>query len=187
MYGMVNKAVEGLVRNQFGDEAWLRIKERAGVTEEVFLSNEGYPDHITYDLVAAASAELNLPPETILHAFGEYWILETARRGYGTLLDTTGSTLPEFLQNLPQFHSRVRLIFPNLLPPRFETSDVTDHSLILHYHSDRPGLAPFLIGLLHGLGKRLKTEVAVEQTVRKGEADATHDQFLVTWKNAGAT
>lgn len=31
MYGMVNKAVEGLVCQQFGEEAWEAIKERAGV------------------------------------------------------------------------------------------------------------------------------------------------------------
>lgn len=183
MYGMVNKALEGLICGRFGEETWQKIKERAGVDEEVFLSNEGYPDKITYDLVGAASVETNIPAADLLHAFGEYWILETAERGYGALLDASGSTIPAFLKNLPQFHTRVRLIFPNLLPPRFATSEENEDSLLLHYYSDRPGLSAFMMGILVGLGKRLKTPVVVEQVGTKGENGLDHDQFRVKWSN----
>lgn len=185
MYGMVNKAVQGLITSRFGEDAWQRVKARAKVEDEIFLSNESYPDSVTYDLVAAASEELKLPAEQVLHAFGEYWILETARRGYGALLDAAGSTIPEFLQNLPSFHARVRLIFPNLQPPRFETTDVTADSLKLHYFSDRPGLAPFMVGLLSGLGKHLNTPVEVTRAVEKGDG-SDHDVFFVKWTPAAS-
>ena len=33
MYGLVNKAVEGLVRSRFGDDAWDKIRIKAKVTQ----------------------------------------------------------------------------------------------------------------------------------------------------------
>jgi hypothetical protein len=48
MYGMVNKALEDMVVERFSEDAWERIKAEAGVDIDVFISNEGYPDEITY-------------------------------------------------------------------------------------------------------------------------------------------
>ena len=182
MYGMVNKAVEDLVVSNFGMEKWLAIKEKAGVDVDIFLSNESYPDKLTYDLVGAASEVLGLAASEVLTAFGEHWVLNTARQGYGSMLEANGRTLPEFLINLPSLHTRVAMIFPDLQPPRFNCSEVTENSLLLHYHSHWPGLTDFVIGLLQGLGKMFDTPVVIEVVQRK--ADGTdHDQFRVTWSH----
>ena len=53
MYGLVNKAVEGLVVSNFGEETWEQIKGRASVDIDMFISNDSYPDSITYDLLVA--------------------------------------------------------------------------------------------------------------------------------------
>ncbi len=185
MYGMVNKAVEDMVCLHHGEAAWERIKARAGVDVAVFLSNEGYPDEITYNLVAAASEVLGLPEETILIGFGQHWVLHTAQEGYGGLMKAAGKTLPEFLRNLPNFHSRVSMIFPKLQPPRFQCTDVTDQSLKLHYISHRPGLAPFVVGLMQGLGKMFRTPVTVRLVEAKAQG-ADHDVFDVVWTPAPA-
>lgn len=181
MYGMVNIAVQELITERFGEATWQRIKSRAGCDVDVFISNEGYDDKLTYDLVAAASAELNLTPDQVLEAFGEHWILHTGRKGYGPLLAQTGKTLPEFLNNLPAFHARVLLILPNLKPPRFDVSNVTENSLHLHYHTFRPGLTAFMVGLLKGLGSMLNTPVTVAPISTRSEG-FDHDTFLVTWE-----
>ena len=55
MYGMVNKAIEQMVVMHHGEEVWEQIKEKAGTSIEVFISNESYQDELTYALVAAAS------------------------------------------------------------------------------------------------------------------------------------
>lgn len=138
MYGMVNKAIEDLVVTNFGSEQWEAIKSKAGVDVDVFLSNESYPDKMTYDLVGAASEVLGIAASGILIAFGEHWVLNTARQGYGSMLEANGRTLPEFLINLPSFHTRVAMIFPDLQPPRFNCTDVLENSLVLHYYSHRP-------------------------------------------------
>jgi hypothetical protein len=100
-------------------------------------------------------------------------------------MKAAGKTLPEFLQNLPNFHARVAMIFPKLQPPHFRCTEITDHSLRLHYHSHRPGLAPFVVGLMQGLGRMFQTPVTVRRIEAKEEG-ADHDVFTVTWEPAPA-
>ena len=185
MYGMVNKAIEDMVVMHHGESAWEQIKSAAGVDVDVFMSNESYADGITYDLVGAASKVLKMPAEQILLGFGEHWVLHTAQDGYGGLMNAAGKTLPEFMRNLPAFHSRVTMIFPKLQPPHFECTDITNESLTLHYHSHRQGLAPFVVGLLQGLGKKFTTPVRVRHVAHK-EQGAEHDIFKVSWTPAPA-
>lgn len=184
MYGMVNNAVEDLVVKNFGRDRWEAIRRRAGVDDDVFISNQPYDDKITFDLVGAAVDELGLSADTVLVAFGEHWVLETAARGYGAMMDGTGRSLPEFLANLGVLHTRVQLVMPALRPPEFEVTDRTDSSLILHYRTHRSGLTMFAYGLIVGLGKRFGTPVTVEVLERKGEG-ADHDVFRVSWSAAG--
>lgn len=183
MYGMVNKAVEQMVCMHHGESVWEQIKAKAGVDVEVFMSNEAYPDEITYNLVSAASDVLQMPAEKILEAFGEHWVLHTAQEGYGGLMQAAGKSLPEFLANLPDFHSRVSMIFPKLQPPRFQCTEVNESSLKLHYFTQRPGLTPFVAGLLQGLGKLFNTPVKARLTQSKTDG-ADHDVFHVEWASA---
>ena len=54
MYGLVNQAIQGLVVDNFGNENWNKIKQKAGVTEEAFLSNEMYDDSVTFNQIGRA-------------------------------------------------------------------------------------------------------------------------------------
>ena len=48
MYGLVNQALEDFVKKGFGNTAWNRIREGAGIRQDMFVSMDGYPDDITY-------------------------------------------------------------------------------------------------------------------------------------------
>ncbi|MFO1459223.1 MAG: heme NO-binding domain-containing protein [Verrucomicrobiota bacterium] len=180
MYGLVNKAIEQLVCRNHGEAIWEEIKRRANVDVEVFLSNESYPDEFTYRLVGAASEVLKTPTDDILKAFGEHWITYTAKEGYGGMLQAAGRNLPEFFANLPNFHTRVAMIFPKLHPPKFRCTDVTDRSMKLHYMTHRPGLSAFMIGLLQGVGTLFETPVTVTHLESRSQG-ADHDVFLLEW------
>lgn len=178
MYGLVNQAIEDLVRTHHGDATWEEIKRQAGVEVDVFVTMEGYPDDVSYRLVDAASRVLETPAETLLEAFGEHWTLFTAERGYGALFKMGGSSFKEFMLNLHTLHSRVALGFPHLKPPSFWCTDVTETSLRLHYLSPRDGLAPMLVGLVRGLGRMFNEQVTiVPQAAEQGESAV----FLVTF------
>jgi hypothetical protein len=43
MYGLVNRAVEQMVKEKFGVETWHAIQVRAGLEDEGFLALRTYP------------------------------------------------------------------------------------------------------------------------------------------------
>jgi Haem-NO-binding len=180
MYGLVNKGIEDLVVSRFGEPSWEAIKKQAGVDVDAFVSMEAYSDEVTYKLVGAASEVLGIPAHTVLETFGEFWILFTAGEGYGPLLDIAGKDLASFLQHLDEMHTRVGVALPKLQPPSFWCTDVTPGTIRLHYRTHRRGLAPLVIGIIKGLGRRFETEVDVVHVARR-EAGADHDEFLVTY------
>lgn len=180
MYGLVNIALRDMLVAEHGEAAWQQVCTAAKVDNDAFISNESYPDELTYALVAAAVAEIGEDPASLLQAFGRYWVLETAQRSYAELLEASGPTFLDFMRNLPDFHTRVTLIYRELRPPTFACVDVTDRSLLLHYMSDRDGLAPFVVGLLEGLGQRFHTAVGVEH-VEARTPQSKRDVFRVTW------
>lgn len=180
MYGIVNKAIEDLVRENFGDDKWEAIKERSGVDVDFFLSNEPYDDSVTYKLAQAAADETGMSVENVLVAFGEWWVLRTSREKYGALLQAGGSNLASFLRNLPVFHNRIMLIYPKLTPPEFRVSNETENSIDLHYLSARQGLQSFVQGLLLGIGKLYNQAITVDLLQSRTTGDS-HEIFRVSW------
>jgi hypothetical protein len=180
MYGIVNKAIEGLVITKFGSEKWAEIKLKSGVTEDAFLSNQSYPDKTTFDLAISASEVLKIDLKDILIEFGEYWVLNTGQENYGSLMKAGGNNLKEFLINLPNFHSRVMLIYPKLTPPEFKITNIESNAVQVHYYSTRNGLTYFMYGLLSGLGKMYKVDVEINILSEK-ENNGDHDVFKISW------
>ena len=109
MYGLVNKAIEGLVCEEFGEETWERIVEEAGVEEDTFVSLDAYDDAITYSLVGAASKVLDTPADQLLQAFGAYWTKYVGREGYGPLMALEDKPLGQFLAELNDEVEDIRL------------------------------------------------------------------------------
>lgn len=179
MYGLVNKAIEDMVTHLKGAAAWEALKRDAAVDVDTFVGMDQYDDAVTYRLVASASRMLNLPPDEILEAFGEYWTMYTVEKGYGHLMNAAGENVFDVLQNLDDMHTRLEMLYPNMRIPRFELVRESDTVGLLRYDSDRDGLAPMVIGLVKGLGKRFQTPVVVERLDRR-EDGATTDTFRIT-------
>lgn len=180
MYGIVNRAIQDLITENFGPNEWEAVKEKSGVDVDFFLSNEPYDDALTYKLAGAASEVLGITVGQVLNAFGEWWILKTGKEKYGGLMEAGGSNLREFLINLPMFHNRIMLMYPKLMPPEFKVSNATDNSIHVHYHSKREGLQEFVRGLLSGLAKMYSVETSIELLQTRDEG-STHEIFKVSW------
>ncbi|HAC63600.1 MAG TPA: heme NO-binding protein [Cyanothece sp. UBA12306] len=182
MYGLINKAMAQMMCEYFGQKTWNKVLQEAAIPEiEVFISMKSYPDHITYELVRAASTVLKKSPQEIMQMLGQYWILYTAEEGYGDMLKMAGDSFPEFLANLDELHARVGLGFPKLQPPSFDCLPLAENSLDLHYYSHREGLAHLVIGLLQGLSERFNTKIEVSREKRKEEGD-DHDEFIIEYQ-----
>ncbi|MFM9008601.1 MAG: heme NO-binding domain-containing protein [Bacteroidota bacterium] len=178
MYGLVNQAIQGLVVDHHGEEAWARIKTRAGVQEEVFLSNTIYDDSVTYNLAGAAAEELGVSLSDVLIGFGKYWVLRVGKEKYGALMMAGGSNFGEFLVNLPNFHSRVMLIYTDITPPEFKVEETSRGNYRLHYYSTRPGLTSFMQGLLEGLSELYGAQSQIRCTGSRADG-LDHDIFEI--------
>jgi hypothetical protein len=183
MYGLVNRALEDLIIHKYGEEKWAEVREKANVEIDAFISNEPYPDEVTYDLLGAAHETLGVCVQDLIREFGAWFVTKTAKENYGALLRAAGANLKDFLTNLPQFHARIQLIYPKLQPPEFKCTDIGEDSLRLHYFTHRPGLVDFVVGLLHGLGELYGTPVSVTLLEAKAKG-AEHDVFEVSWASA---
>lgn len=184
MYGMVNLAIQGFIAQRYGDAVWQQVKQRATPDISHFLTMEQYPDEVTLNMIGTAADLTGDEARGMLEAIGEYWIQFAQRSGYGDLLQVIGTTLPEALTNLDNMHARVGLTFPDLKPPTFWCTDVGEHSLILHYQSEREGLDPMIPGMVRGLAAMLNTPASVKQIGSKGDG-ADHVQFLVEFGEEG--
>lgn len=180
MYGLVNKAIKDLVVTKFGEEKWNEICDLSDFVEGDFIALQTYPDDLTYTLVKNASQVLKSDSSLVLEAFGEYWILYTADEGYNDLMEITGNSFPEFLENLDMLHYRMANIMPKLEPPKFTVTNLKDNSLELEYRSERQGFVPMLFGLIRGLGKRFALDVKITVLQEKNDKnDCTI--LLITW------
>ena len=178
MYGLINQGLHDLAVQTGGEEMWREIKSSAGVGLEAFVGMDTYPDDVTYRLVEATSAAMGVSAAEVLHAFGKHWILYTARRGYGAIFDTMGGSLPAFLANLDTMHARLSLSMPEMRPPSFVCEQLGEDQIRLEYWSERPGLAPMVVGLLDGLGEMYEVTLSIDQSLDRAHG-ADHDEFLI--------
>lgn len=179
MYGLINSALQNMIREKFGEEEWDRVLEASGVPPDSFLTMRSYDDKITYDLAHAASEVLGAPVDACLEMFGEYWVLETATKSYGPLLDAAGGDMVSFLNNMNALHDRITSTFLNYRPPEFQVEDRDKGFYRIHYMSEREGLVPFVVGLLKGLAKRFECQIDILKQEQLKTAEGTHAVFEV--------
>ncbi|MFM7320926.1 MAG: heme NO-binding domain-containing protein [Armatimonadota bacterium] len=169
MYEIINQSIQSLVTENFGEEPWHRILEKAGVPGTEYVMLKSYDDAETYRIVGAAVEVLGLPAEAILETFGKYWI-GYAEQGYGDLLRFTGSNFLEFCSNLDSMHSRLKMAYPELRPPSFQCVPEENGWIAIHYRSEREGLGPIVTGKLEGSADRMgiTLEIHWEQDASDG-------------------
>lgn len=179
MYGLINSALKNMIQQRFGEEKWQEILSESGVPEDSFLTMRSYEDSLTYQLVGAASKVLEAPPEVCLEMFGEYWVIETAGKHYGTLMSASGQTMVEFIRNMNTLHDRITGTFINYIPPEFMVEDLPNNQYLIHYVSTREGLQPFVVGLLKGLAKRFNATLTIIDISELQQESGSHFVFKV--------
>ena len=194
MFGWINDCTESLVCTKFGEEAWHKIKEKAGCTVEDggFLRYQYYQDSETVDLVVAASEVLNISVDDVLFAFGDYFVGYVKDNGYANVLECLGRNLRDWLSNLNSLHDHLQASYPKgFVAPVFWSEDDDDYesssigadsnAILVHYFSHRGSL---LVPLVDGLIKRVAQtyfgiEIKMEQLQLQDESAGIN---YTTWR-----
>lgn len=179
MYGMVNQGIRTFISDNHGPEVWADICDDAGITTDAFESTVTYDDAVTYKLVGSISKCLKLEPGTVLEVFGRFWPHFASETPIGKLIHFGGDNLVDVLDNLDDLHTRVNMSMPDLRPPSFDLEQVDDGRYILHYFTDREGLAPMVIGLVRGLAEQFGQKIEIEPADCRTKG-AEHDTFNLT-------
>jgi hypothetical protein len=180
MYGIINKSIEELVIDKFGEPVWEKILLNSGIEKQIFLSNEAYDDDITYQLAASTAEVVGISIGNVLLEFGKWWILDTCQKPYGSMLKTGGGNLAEFLIGLPSFHDRVQLMYPKLSPPAFKVEMISKKKYLIHYYSTRIALQEFMRGLLFGLATYFQVEATVN-LIQSRNQGFEYEIFEIIW------
>jgi hypothetical protein len=188
MYGLINNAMQDMVVTRFGEDQWQAIHRHSGVGEERFLSMRSYDDATTYELVAAASDILSTPVDDCLEMFGQWWVAEVATKSFAPLMETTGRSTIDFLNNLNLLHDRIASTFTNYVPPEFQVEDIdaTNGRYRVHYRSRRDGLTAFVVGLIRGLATHFRDRLEIIGIDIHPQAPGTHSIFDVAVERADA-
>ncbi|WP_019961670.1 heme NO-binding domain-containing protein [Woodsholea maritima] len=154
MYGMIHKAVEAMVLENLGPDAWSTILHKSGLNDEHFFSAQSYDDKDTFALIGTVQAHTGMTLEVLLENFGQYWIKFAAEGNFSSLMDMAGDDLESFIQSLDAMHAAIRSTMPDADMPSFEVSRAAEDTLVVIYRSSRAGLDHFVVGLLQGLMAR---------------------------------
>lgn len=177
MHGLVNQAIKDLVVTEHDLATWDKIAIEANITSDDFMTHHSYDDELTYKLIGAAEKVLGVDAELIMIEFGKFWILHTGKKKYGELMASGGQNLKEFLRHLPNFHSRIMLMFPDIKPPEFVVEEIDNDRVHITYLTYRMGLTPFFEGLMYGLSEMFNEPIGLKKlsTIEHGA------KYEITW------
>lgn len=126
MHGLINRSIEGFLRDTYGDSCWAEIAEASGIDARGFQTVRQYPDSISFALVNHAAARLDKPEAELLEDLGA-WLarFEPIRR----LLRFSGRDFTDFLHTLEELQGRAHMVIPDLGMPRIKVQMRADDEL----------------------------------------------------------
>lgn len=151
MLGLINRALQGFLRDTYGAEIWAGIVRRADLGFDGFEPLLIYDDALTDAVIRAAAEELARPRETVLEDLGTYLVshrnLEPLRR----LLRFGGANFVDFLHRMEDLPEHGRLGLPDLNLPEFLLVDQSGGEFLLHVSQLVPGVGHVIVGLLRAM------------------------------------
>lgn len=151
MHGLVNRAIEGFVRDSYGADAWRAVTLRAGLEISSFEAMLTYDDKLTEDILDAIVCHLDKPRDGVLEDIGTYLVSHPNLEALRRLLRFGGVTFVDFLHSLDDLPGRARLAVEDLELPRLELRDHAANLFSLQCHSRYHGFGHVMMGVLRAL------------------------------------
>jgi hypothetical protein len=135
MKGIVMNLLAEMVESEFGMAEWNEVLQDAGLTG-AYTSTGLYSDSELSTLAGFLSKRNQVPLDDLVFAFGRF-IFPAFYQRYPALIDQFDSLL-ELLEALDLvIHVEVNKLHPGAVPPDFRCQRLSDHQVLLEYHSER--------------------------------------------------
>eukprot|EP01094_Clydonella_sp_ATCC50884_P028530 TRINITY_DN858_c0_g1_i2.p1 TRINITY_DN858_c0_g1~~TRINITY_DN858_c0_g1_i2.p1 ORF type:complete len:755 (-),score=264.23 TRINITY_DN858_c0_g1_i2:194-2458(-) len=189
MYGLIFDIVRDLVVTKHGFDTWAKLATDSGVPVNIELS-QVLPYEKFVALGQNAAALLGVSLAEVLEVAGVWFIVWVKKSDYANILEMGGSSLSDVLQRVNMLHANMKTsFFPDMEPPQFFTTNVTKHSLRLHYapgNKQRVGLGPLVVGIVKGLVEHWFVDMDVKKLKIEQEKFISKkdpfDVYHINWK-----
>lgn len=150
MHGLMNRAIQGFLRNTYGDPVWSGVARAADLPPEGFEAMLSYDDALTDAMLRAAATALGRSRETILEDVGTWLVSSSAGQPLRRLLRFGGVSFTDFLHSLEDLPGRGRLALPTLGLPTLDLDEPQPGLYALTCHG-MPGFGHVLVGVLRAM------------------------------------
>ncbi|XP_071955828.1 soluble guanylate cyclase 88E-like [Antedon mediterranea] len=173
MYGVLIENICERIKWNYGEAAWLAIRDKAQISEYTFVTHRIYSESIIPRIARVASEVIGCSINDFMDMCGTSFVEFVSRYEYGPLLRCLGRNLRDFINGLDNLHEYMRFTYPKLKPPSFFCTEETSSGLILHYRTRREGFMYYVKGQLKEVGLRfysIAIDVKVMNEFKKDKA-----------------
>jgi predicted hydrocarbon binding protein len=162
MHGMIFAELKKYVHRSFGEAAWQKISQKAGVTRMSNLATESYPDEELFALIDAAVELSNVPRAELLPQFGAFMVPDLMKV-FGAFVDHRWKAMDMLEHTESVIHRAVRLQDEKAAPPKLRITRDSPDRVTIVYTSPRR-LCAVGVGIIEGVGTHYGESLNVTQT-----------------------
>lgn len=173
MHGLIFVTWEKYLSQRLSGTALYQYREALeGKVAPTLLASRVYDDDLLLAAVTAASRIAAIPPDTLLHEYGRYFITNGLTRHLCAYLLTQAHSGRELLLSMHDSHQQMSRLPESLTPPLFQYRTQADkpNELTLIYDSPRK-LCSVLKGAIEGAAERYGEQVKIVERscMKKGD------------------
>ena len=162
MKGMVFTKFLEMVEEKFNMDVVDAIIEKSEVPSGgVYTSVGTYPHSEMVALLQALEKEVSIPIPDLLKIYGKH-LFGILANGYPALMEDINNSRDLLLKLDGVIHVEVKKLYPDAELPRFESTELPDGRLQMHYLSDRH-MEDLAEGLLNGCFEHFNEAVTMER------------------------
>jgi len=151
MHGLINRSIQGFLRDTYGAQAWADIAAAAGLGTEGVEALQSYDDALTDAVLAAAAGRIGRSRAALLEDMGTYLIFGQSLGWLRRLLRFGGAEFVDFLHSLDDLPDRARLAVPDLVLPPIEVTEHSANRFTVATRTGWDGYGHVLVGALRAM------------------------------------
>lgn len=191
MYGMLLESIQHYLIEKYGEEKWDEIRERAGISDHIFITHQRYSESFLKKLAEAAEEilgeETSMISDDFMNYFGSCFVKFFSHYGYDRIIRVSGRHLRDFLIGIDNLHEHMRFGYPKMQSPSFFCEEETSAGLTLHYISKRKGFMHYVIGQVQEIATSFYNLAEIDIKILSNEIknNTTHVVYRLGFDNSG--